>query len=530
MRKIGICAVALALLLPLGLMAQSNEELMKQIELLKQQLQSLELKVSAQQQAAPAPDQQVKELDARITKVETKTAGDNMMWGGDMRVRFDNQSWHINPYMQYMGVDPNTGMPIVVPVPGQNWSNPDSWSVRLRLKMSAQISENLRFMGRLSMYKQYGGADVPIFNGQPSTVYTDFNSVRVPSSDVLHVERALLRYDFPHAPFTIAFGRMNSSDGPPLELKDETERQGTPMALMVNAQVDGVHADWHMDRIGLPEGTTLGFCGGIGYESGFGGGGAVKDTYTMTPFGMGHINGMKDTTVAGFIYDMPLLFQAGSTINSARLMIGYNYFGDMTDIPYGSLINFPIPGPYAQPSPQYVAATKNLGNMDQWGILWEHTINDQFSYFANYGYIKSHPNGQVSQYGFGGLLGDPNHSQNGYAYYLGVKWKPIEKVSLGLEFNHGSPNWFTYAPDAGSPDTKLAARGNVWEAYAHYFINKNFLIKVGYADYDYSTAFSGWHIAPGPLSYYNLNNASAVNFFPFPKTVKNAYFSVEARW
>ena len=530
MRKVALGFAMGLLLLPLGLFAQSNEELMKQIEALKQQLQALESKVSAQQQAAPAPQEEMQKLDERLTKVEVKTASDNISWGGDIRVRYDNQSWTINPYNQYMGVDPSTGMPIVVPVPKQNWSNPDQWSVRLRLKMAAQITQNLKFNGRLSMYKLYGGADVPIFNGQPNTVASSFNSVRIPTGDVLHVERALLRYDFPTAPFTIAFGRMNSSDGPPLEVKEETERQGTPMALMVNAEVDGVHGDWHMDSIGLPEGTTFGICAGIGYESGFGGGGQVKESYTMTPFGMGRINGMKDSTVIGFIYDMPLLFEAGSTINSARFMLGYNRFGRMTDIPYGSLINFPIPGPYAQPSPQYVTATNNLGDMDQWGILWEHTINDKLTYFLSGGYIKSHPNGMVSQYGFGGLLGNPNGSETGTAYYAGLQYKPVERVSLGLEFNHGSPNWFTYSPDAGEPSAKLAARGDVWEGYVHYFFNKNFLMKLGYTYYDYSTAFSGWHIAPGPLSYYNLDNATAVNFYAFPKTVKDVYFAIEARW
>jgi len=529
MRKTIIGGILALLFVPLGLMAQSNEDLMKQIEALKQQLQALEQKVNTQQQAAPAPEQQVKDLDARLVKVETKTASDNISWGGDVRVRFDNQSWHINPYQQVVGFDPHTGMPITQQVPGQDWSNADQWSERLRLKMAAQITPNLRFMGRLTMYQLFGGADVPIFNGSPNTVSTSFNSAKVPGGDVLHVERALLRYDFPHAPFTIAFGRMNTSDGPPLEIKDESEREGTPMAIMVNAEVDGVHADWHMDRLGLPEGTTLGICAGIGYESGFGGGGQTNLSYTMTPYGAGSINGMRDTTVAGFIYDMPLLFQAGNTINSARFMLGFNYFGNMTDIPYGNLINFPIPGPYAQSSTQYVTGTKNLGNMQQWGLVWEHTINDKFSYFLSGGYIKSFPNGQVSQYGFGGLLGNPYQSESGTAYYAGFKYKPTEHWAVGVEFNHGSPNWFTYTPDAGSPEAKLSTRGSVWEAYAHYIINKNFLLKVGYTNYDYSTAFSGWHIAPAPLSYYNLDNNS-VNFYPFPKTVKDVYFSVEARW
>lgn len=530
-RMIWVVLTAL-LCLPVGLMAQSNDELKQQIEALKKQLQALEQKVDAQQAApapAAAPDEQVKDLDARLTKVETKTAGDNIQWGGDMRLRFDNQSWHINPYQQVVGFNPNTGMPITQQVPSQDWANPDQWSLRLRLKMNAQVTPNMKFMGRLSMYKLYGGADIPVFNGQPNTVYNSFNSVRVPSNDVLHVERALLRYDFPNAPFTLAFGRMNTTDGPPLEIREGTERQATPMAIMVNAEIDGFHIDYHMDKLGLPEGTTFGICAGIGYESGFGGGASVSDNYTMTPYGMGHINAMKDTTVAGFIFDMPLLFATGDTINNARLMLGYNRFNDMNDIPFGTLVNFPIPGPYAQPSPQYVTATNNLGDMDQWGLTWEHAVGDNFTYFVAAGYIKSHPNGKVSQYGFGGLLGNPNKSETATAWYAGVNWKPIDKVDLGLEFNHGSPRWFTYTPSTGEPNDKLAARGSVWEGYARYTFGPHTSIRVGYTYYDYSTAFSGWHIAPADLSYYNLDN-NAMNFYAFPKTVKNAYLVFDAKF
>lgn len=302
------------------------------------------------------------------------------------------------------------------------------------------------------------------------------------------------------------------------------------MGIMVNAEVDGVHIDYDLGTLGLPEDTTIGFCGGIGYESGFGGGGQVAANYTLTPFGVGTINGMKDSRVAGFIYDMPLLFMTGETAHSTRFMFGYNRFTDMTDIPFGALLNFPIPGMYTPPAAQYVTATNNLGNMDQIGITWQHNINDLFHYFMSYGYIKSHPNGNVSQYGFGGLLGDPNNSQDGYAIYTGGKLTPAESLAFGVEYNHGSDHWFNYTPATGEPSEKLAARGDVWEVYGHWNFAKNLYLKTGYINYDYSTAFSGWHIAPGDLSYYSLDNPNAVNFYPFPKTVKNFYFLIETRF
>ncbi len=523
MKKLGVLLAVL--MLPLGLFAQSNEDLMKQIEALKQQLQALEQKVAEQQQAAPA--QQYQDLDARVAKVESKESKDNIAWGGDMRVRYDYQNWHINPYNQFAGFGPMG--PIYQPVNAQDWTNAMQWSLRLRLKMSAQINDNMKFMGRLSMYKLYGGADVPVFNGMPNTVQNDFSSTRVPSSDILHVERALFLYKFPTSHISLAIGRMNTSDGPPMEVREETERQGTPQAIMVNAEVDGVHVEYDLGAIGMPEGTSIGICAGVGYEAGFGGGGQVAENYTMTPFGMGRINAMRDSTVIGWIYDMPLMWMAGNTVNNARFILGYNRFNNMTDIPYGTLINFPIPGPYAQSSPQYVTATNNLGDMDQWGLTWRHDIGDNFTYFLSAGYIKSHPNGKVSQYGFGGLLGDPEHSKTGSAYWAGVQWRPNTLVTLGLEFNHGSSRWFTYTPSAGEPSDKLAARGDVWEGYLHWNFAKNVALKFGYTHYSYSTAFSGWQIAPGDLSYFNLNN-NTYNFYPFPKTVKNAYMMLEAKF
>lgn len=510
--------------------AQSAGDLQKQIELMKAQIKALEEKVAAMSKAEAAPPVETaatakeEEIEARLAKVETKTAQNRITWGGDLRVRLDNQQWKINPYQQFMGMTTPPAQ-----MPAQDWSNAMQWGLRLRLKLNAEINENLKFMGRLSMQKLYGGADVPIFNGFPSTVHNSFNSVRVATSDVLHVERALLRYDFPNLPFTFAIGRMNTSDGPPLEIREDTERQATPLAIMVNAEVDGMHLDYHLDSLGLPEGTQIGICGGIGYEAGFGGGGNVSSNMTMTPFGMGHINGMKDSAVVGLIFDLPYMFELGSAVNSTQLLFGYNRFMRFTDIPYGSLINFPIPGGYAQPSAQYVTGTNNLGSMDQFGWCWEHKIGDKFTYFYSGGYIKSHPNGNVSQYGFGGLLGDPVNSQTGSAHYVGAKFQPVPVVALGVEFNHGSPHWWTYNPAAGDPSEKLGARGNVWEGYLHWTFSKNALLKFGYIHYDYSTAFSGWHIAPGSLEYYNLDN-NAVNFYPFPKTVQNLYLMLETRF
>jgi hypothetical protein len=449
-------------------------------------------------------------------------------------------------------------------VGAQDWTNSVQWSTRLRLNMGMTINENAKIMGRLSMYKIHGGADVPTFNGSPNTISTSFTAGQTPATDALLVERASLVYHFPSAASILSIGRQNTSDGPPFEVREGGERQATPQALAVNASIDGIGWKFELEKLGFPEGTLLGFCYGVGYESGFGGGGAVKQNQTIVGMNFTNFNGtnpsaitpvvgnigpLKDTTVLGVMYDMPLLFQLGESVQSANLYLGYNRMGNMTDIPFGNTINFPIPG--QTPSTQYVTATANLGDMDQMTATWKHKIGDTFTYFVSGGYLKSHPNGQQSQYGaywtmpgasaptllsgFGGLMGDPTKSQTATAYYVGMRYDPTPTFGVGLEFNHGSPRWWTYTPATGEYTDKLGARGDVWEAYAQWRFAHNAALRLGYIDYKYSTAMSGWQI--GPSAQPGQNWESAMNLgnnpqlqYSYPATVKNYYASLEVRF
>jgi hypothetical protein len=570
MRPTRLTFLLLGGLLPLALGAQTPEQtdIKRQIQDLRKQVELLEEKAREQEKS--------------LTKVETKVAQSNIAWGGDLRTRFDSQEWSFKPFQQFMGFAPQAmpgpggstfyvPSPVAMPVGAQDWRNSVQWSTRLRLRMGMTISEHAKIFGRLTMYKVHGGADVPTFNGSPNTVANSFNSGKVPTNDVLHVERASFVYDWP-AVGVLSIGRQNTSDGPPFEVREGGERQATPQALAVNAMVDGVGWKFHLDNLGFPEHTLLGLCYGVGYESGLGGGGSVRSSAAVVGFNffpaanngtvltpaqfpqpalqVNTIGPLKDSTVLGVMYDMPLLFEAFGTVHSANVYVGFNRFGNMTDIPFGSLNNFPVPaaaGMGGMPSSQYVTATNNLGDMDQWTATWKHKIGDTFTYFGSFGYIKSHPNGKVSQYGaywnmpapyggdnvqltgFGGLLGDPDHSKTGTAYYVGLRYDPTADLGFGLEFNHGSKNWFTYSPATGEATEKLGTRGNVLEAYVHWSFAKNVALRAGYIDTKYTHAFSGWHIAPMPMENFDLDTNPMMQY-GFPSSIKNTYLALEVKF
>lgn len=357
-----IMLALVALLAPAALSAQSSQDLQKEIDNLKVQLKAVEEKAAAAQ-----------DLDTRLVKAETKLAGNNIQWGGELRTRFDGAQEHFKPYNAFQGfgvvggpwapaglqaMNMGNGYDMLTKsVPAQDWTNSVQWSTRLRLNMGITINEDAKVMGRLVMYKVAGGADVPTFNGTPNTISTGFTAGQTPATDALLVERASLVYHFNSVASILSIGRQNTTDGPPFEVREGGERQATPQALAVNATIDGIGWKFQLDKIGFPEGTLFGLCYGVGYESGFGGGGAVKTSSAVVGMNFTGFNGttvqptaqtatigpLKDTTVLGCMYDMPLLFQIGDSVQSANLYLGYNRLGNMTDIPFGNTINFPIP-------------------------------------------------------------------------------------------------------------------------------------------------------------------------------------------
>ena len=94
-------------------------------------------------------------------------------------------------------------------------------------------------------------------------------------------------------------------------------------------------------------------------------------------------------------------------------------------------------------------------------------------------------------------------SYTGEAIYLGGRYDINSTgTKLGLEYNHGSKNWITFTPASDDMWTsKLAARGNVYEAYIIQGLNKkpiarrgNAFFRLGY-QYNISViqeAATGW--------------------------------------
>ena len=129
------------------------------------------------------------------------------------------------------------------------------------------MGDDVSFAGRLSMYKPWGDSSgVQVFNGAATSMNIDGATTRVPNSDLLRVERAYFNWNnIADTSLYLSIGRRPSTGGPPLHLRDDELRAGTPLGTLIDFQFDGITAGYSLN-----EHSHLRLCYGLGYESGFG--------------------------------------------------------------------------------------------------------------------------------------------------------------------------------------------------------------------------------------------------------------------
>jgi hypothetical protein len=570
---------------------QDAAQLRQEVEQLKKALASMEQRLEAQEKAAQEKKQaeattpvepqkpaeaatadDVKDLDARLSKVERKTTLDRVQWSGDFRVeshsifgtvpthydgmRLQNlmvkTMWFagMNGYtpaqmggilsspvlpngqantpanfatlvngavannysayqyfannLQFNSTDPNNpglkqmvgafspqmqqammqylGQAPGVLVPGYSADTNVLMTNRLRLNFDSQVSDNVSVGARLSMYKTFGDStNVQVFNGQANSLNLDGTTARVPTGDMVRVERAFFTWhDIGGSKLYLSVGRRPSTDGPPMNFREDEPRGGTPPGSLFDYQYDGVTLGYH-----ITDKMTARACYGMGYTAGFGNGDLLKSPADR----------VKDVHLFGGMID---LIETDKTFVQAI----YAHAWNVTDGFDGTMVlpNNPITGdPVGAPVIMRYSPSANLGGINLYGLTMQKRLR-QFDTFVSVNANTLLPNGVTSP--FGGLGSDPfdasttNHS--GYMVYAGVRYSIPQndgRTKIGFEYNHGSKYWFNFAQaedDIISP--KTSARGDVFETYLTHRINQRFILKADYQRFNYTWSGSGWHV------------------------------------
>lgn len=540
--------------------ADDSKALREQLDTLKQQMQTLQKKLDEVEAQNKKQAEEAKEIEERLDKAELHTATDKLSFGVDFRTRAESLHYDdiqmapsalINNFFIPFDGTPTGGFNgatleqiqnsiagmaaagMIPPTEKVDADNDIIYTNRLRLDMKARVNPQLTFGGRLAAYKVFGDSTGVKFNqGSLGDVTFDGNTSSLPHGDTIHMERAFFNYktDLGEVPMNVSFGRRPATEGAPLEYRNNSLEGGSPLAGIINWQFDGASLSFGLEDVtGIP-GASFKVCYGVGFEGDWGNSSSLSSSQPS----------VDDVHMLGFIADL-----YDDDVTSVKL--NYAHAWDITDGFTGLTV---MPFIVTKNGDQYVFEPNsggyisrmepmtNIGDWDAASLLLRTNLADQLAdidLFISGSWSHTDPS-QISRNPFYEIMGmgllssnGQLESQDGYSIYAGIIFNLPRDARLGIEYNWGSEYWFNFT---GAEDSlvasKLAARGQVWEAYWHQSIfEDNFFLTLGGQYYDYEYSGSGNPLG-APVKISDLNALDALN--PVTDKVWVGYLSATLRF
>ncbi len=408
--------------------------------------------------------EQLEDLDEKTENIETATLLDKIDLTLGFRVKMDNFDKKM--------------------ADGTKISSNNLWTTKFMLGMHAKITDNMKFHGRLSMYKYWADS-----TKHPYSRYDNMQG-RVPSDSSVYLERAYIDWYFnAFVPSALTIGRQPSADGPSHQYKENTTRKSTYSALVFDGASDGIVYTADISKITNITNAKIRFAYGKGFQK------DETEVGVQNAFIGSQNDTLKDTDVTGAFFESNL-----PALPHSLFQIGYVH---MSDIVANAM----------EPDPD---KNKNLGDIDFIGVMAEagNIKNSHLDLFAHFGMSRAKPSGSsfyhYNNQNFGLMQDNINDTdtKNGYAFWLGGRYTLdiLNHSKIGLEYNHGSKYWVTATQGSYDVTDKLAVRGNATELYGLYPVNRYSFIRIGgiYIDYDYTG--SGCYLRK-PEKIQNLTQA-----------------------
>ncbi len=413
-------------------------------------------------------EEDIQDLDKRVTDVELRSYTDKIQLGLGFKTELHHYD---NTYAD-----------------GTGYSTDDIWRTKLQVNMNSEISDTLQFSGRLSMYKNWG-------DSTSRNVFNDSMQGRKPDDSKVYAERAYIDWTLnpkSEVPITMTLGRQPSTDGPSHQIKEDTARKGTYSALAFDGAADGIVFTADLDKYISSSYLRVAY-----------GTPNVQDNVAGFTYSGADNKGFKNTRVAGIFYDTSF-----ESLNFKNLI--QTYF---------------VKGQDLNANPALGGNDTNVGDLSLAGIsIGGMNIANKWDLFLQYAHVWLEPNGNtfdMSSMGGSpttGLLSDSASTQDktGNALWLGTRYTINDKWKVGAEYNKGSKNWFSFTTGTNDPLNKLATRGEAYELYTIYKINKFANLRLGYTQIDYEYTGSQSHLG-APQKITSALGQNAI------KSVQNSY-------
>ena len=412
-------------------------------------------------------------------------------------------------------------------------NNDIMYDSRLRLNMKAKVWDNVKFSGRLAMYKNWGDStNSQVFDSWRAFSMDGTNGGNT-NGDALRVDRAYMDWsNIADTGMYLSIGRRPSTYGPPTEVRENELRGGTPTGNVMFLNFDGITVGRSLEDLTGIEGMVARFCYGQGFESEWGNGELFNDLRTT-----------KDTHFAGFNFD---LYNDGQNFFQTTIFTAQ-------DINDGFKGTIAFPTQYAelfaptlykdmQKFPNFnfvtrVQPSQTIGDIDLGGVVFAREEENGINWFVSGGMTITRPNNKAGMFGGMGsdaifeaelnrdgteIIMSPKvatkaDDEEGYGFFAGIQ-VPAPMGKLGLEYNYGSEHWtpFTQAQD-DALGSKLATRGHVCEAYYIFDINPKMFIKLAGLYYDFEYTGSGSPVGK-PQKVDDVKDGKAYSLMPVVDT------------
>ncbi|SHO80686.1 hypothetical protein MNB_SV-15-289 [hydrothermal vent metagenome] len=430
------------------------------IRFLKNEITNLKAQIEELQAKNQKTDKKVKRVSKKLNKVKTHDAKDNIKWSADVRTSMDSINYDM--------------------ADGSERKNSSLFSTRVWLNMAYAPSSNLIFKGQLAYNKAFGadfgngrGAGFDAFDWVTNETLTG-NDIKLRQAYWLYMGDDFLGTGLG---WTASVGRRPSTTGFLSSLREDDTPQ-SPLSHMIDVEFDGASSMLKLEKLTGISGISIKLCAGVGSTNAsprFSGSdyaedkSILDDTKLMGVIFVPYDNGeYQFKTMAFRAWDLP----GYNTLASTKM----STMGDMD----GAVASLLVDG---------------LGDD---GYLADVKL------FASFAWSKTRPNNP------NGMLGSLD-DESGTSYWFGVQ-APLFSGKFGLEYNHGSEYWrsFTYGEDTMS-GSKLAVRGDAFEAYYTKELTKGLSFSIRYTNIDYEyTGSNGFFGAYGtPIKIDDIKTAAA---------------------
>jgi len=443
-------------------------------------------------------------LVKKVNKIKAHDANDNIKWNVDFRTALDSINYDM--------------------ADGSTRGKDALFSNRLWLNMAYAPDTKNVFKGQLSMYKAYGaqfgqrtnptlspfgirGGGFDTFDWVTQEALTD-DRLRVRQAYWLYLGDTFLGADIP---WTFSLGRRPSTGGFLANLRNDDAAQ-SPLGHIINVNFDGLSSKLDLSNITGVSGMSFKICMGLGSTNA-----APRISNLSATDYQNDDDALEDTQLAGFIFEP---YNDGQYIVKTTAFKAFNMPGFDTPSFFQA---------FAESQGQPVGANGPAGfsqNGDMYGaaisVLVDGLTDDGFlsetKLFGSFAWSKTDPDAGKQMLGlstpFGTFGAAPDEAKSGTSYWIGAQVPVTEDGKFGLEYNHGSQYWrpFDYAEDtlAGS---KLAVRGDAFEAYFTYQLTDALSAQVRYTKMDYEYTGSNGFFASGGTPFKIEDVKKGAQFF-----------------